>query len=90
MNSSESIRAAIGAMDALPQSKQVAGLGSLALANILYKDDRNVATLLEVRGASRVCKAMRTFPEIGQVQAAGAWALAALASKDESLRHQIE
>jgi hypothetical protein len=90
VNSSESIRAAIGAMDALPQSKQVAGLGSLALANILYKDDRNVATLLEVRGASRVCKAMRTFPEIGQVQAAGAWALAALASKDESLRHQIE
>ena len=90
VNSEQSIKATICAMDALPQSKMVAGLGSLALANLVYKDDSNVATLVETEGGSRVCRAMRAFPEVAQVQAACAWAIAALASKDGNLRQQVE
>ena len=45
---------------------------------------------MDVEGPVRVCKAMRTFPEVAQVQAGGSWALAALAAKDGNLRQQAE
>lgn len=81
-----STNAVIAALEALPTCERIVGLGSLAMANLLYKDDANVQVVLDQGGAGHVVAGMRRFPESAQVQAAGAWAIAAIGSKDDALR----
>ena len=58
------------------------------MANLAHKDDSNIEVILKRDGTARVIKAMRGIPNSVHVQAAGSWALATLARKNEDLREQ--
>eukprot|EP00621_Florenciella_sp_RCC1693_P005348 CAMPEP_0182545454 /NCGR_PEP_ID=MMETSP1323-20130603/34576_1 /TAXON_ID=236787 /ORGANISM="Florenciella parvula, Strain RCC1693" /LENGTH=121 /DNA_ID=CAMNT_0024756609 /DNA_START=30 /DNA_END=395 /DNA_ORIENTATION=- len=58
------------------------------MANLVYKDDSNVEVILERHGSGRIIRAMHNLGSSVQVQAAGSWALAAMAGKNEDLREQ--